>query len=459
VPLFLVAGAIVVEEGGPLSHAAIVARELGVPAVVNVPGIVDRLTRVAGDATVTVDGSTGEVSLHAGGETEPASGVAPLRRLPVAIDASPGGLHVFVTGLIGVGATLSVVVALTEAVGSARGRARIRRRAEPIAQMAAAGVIEGFEAVAAHPVGVRARRWYAIAAALLLLVAAAFGARSAIGYWQSDPDGVGTTLGWAAGCMSSATLAAAGGTAAAAARRWPRVPAVVRRVTGRRLAGPRLVELLGRRAVTVAATGFGVVALLAALVAVRFGPLERFDRWLYDRMDAGGGAERWAPDWMNVLGKPAVVVALAVVLAVISFRCRVFAPSIPLAIVTAGLTVLSLTWLTMRDRPELGGHAGEHNSFPGGHAAQLTILFGVLPLVVRVLTGRRWVHGSVRVLSTALLAVLLADTVRTGGHWPTDQVAGALIGVALLAVVHGYVAHADHSGCRPHPPIAGSRRR
>jgi pyruvate,water dikinase len=35
-PLFLVAAGVVTELGGPLSHAAIVARELGVPTVVNV---------------------------------------------------------------------------------------------------------------------------------------------------------------------------------------------------------------------------------------------------------------------------------------------------------------------------------------------------------------------------------------------------------------------------------------
>jgi pyruvate,water dikinase len=62
--LFLEAGAIVVEEGGPLSHAAIVARELGVPAVVNVRGATDRLSDVA---SVTVDGDRGLVLLH---ETE-----------------------------------------------------------------------------------------------------------------------------------------------------------------------------------------------------------------------------------------------------------------------------------------------------------------------------------------------------------------------------------------------------
>ncbi len=61
-PLFLAAGAIIVEEGGPLSHAAIVARELGLPAVLNIPGIVDRLD--AGTHDVTVDGTAGTVTIH-----------------------------------------------------------------------------------------------------------------------------------------------------------------------------------------------------------------------------------------------------------------------------------------------------------------------------------------------------------------------------------------------------------
>jgi phosphohistidine swiveling domain-containing protein len=58
-PMFLLAGAIVVEQGGPLSHAAIVARELGIPAVLNVPGIVAALD--GRRHTVTVDGDRGVV--------------------------------------------------------------------------------------------------------------------------------------------------------------------------------------------------------------------------------------------------------------------------------------------------------------------------------------------------------------------------------------------------------------
>jgi pyruvate,water dikinase len=59
-PLFLRAGAIVVERGGPLSHAAIVARELGVPAVLNVAGA----TAALDGRTVTVDGDAGVVTMH-----------------------------------------------------------------------------------------------------------------------------------------------------------------------------------------------------------------------------------------------------------------------------------------------------------------------------------------------------------------------------------------------------------
>lgn len=58
-PLFLRASAIVMEVGGYLSHGAIVAREFGIPAVVNVPGIMELVRD--GDLLV-VDGDRGVVS-------------------------------------------------------------------------------------------------------------------------------------------------------------------------------------------------------------------------------------------------------------------------------------------------------------------------------------------------------------------------------------------------------------
>jgi pyruvate,water dikinase len=59
-PLFVGAAAIIVESGGLLSHAAIIARELGIPMVVRAP---HATTRIADGALVEVDGVTGVVTV------------------------------------------------------------------------------------------------------------------------------------------------------------------------------------------------------------------------------------------------------------------------------------------------------------------------------------------------------------------------------------------------------------
>lgn len=56
-PLFGIAAAVVTETGGPLSHAAIVAREVGIPAVLAVRGA----TQALDGRLVEVDGYTGVV--------------------------------------------------------------------------------------------------------------------------------------------------------------------------------------------------------------------------------------------------------------------------------------------------------------------------------------------------------------------------------------------------------------
>ncbi|MBI4854547.1 MAG: pyruvate, phosphate dikinase [Acidobacteria bacterium] len=57
-PLFLRASAVVMEIGGFLSHGAIVAREYGLPAVVNIPNL---LSLIKNDDKIIVDGDKGEV--------------------------------------------------------------------------------------------------------------------------------------------------------------------------------------------------------------------------------------------------------------------------------------------------------------------------------------------------------------------------------------------------------------
>jgi pyruvate,water dikinase len=59
-PLLRLVGAVVTEEGGMLNHCSIVARELGIPAVVGIEGAT---RRIGEGALVTVDGSAGAVHI------------------------------------------------------------------------------------------------------------------------------------------------------------------------------------------------------------------------------------------------------------------------------------------------------------------------------------------------------------------------------------------------------------
>jgi pyruvate,water dikinase len=56
------AGAIVTEEGGPLCHAAVIARELGLPAVIGASGA---MSLVPDGATIEVDPKAGRVTVLA----------------------------------------------------------------------------------------------------------------------------------------------------------------------------------------------------------------------------------------------------------------------------------------------------------------------------------------------------------------------------------------------------------
>ena len=57
-----IAGAVVTAEGGPLSHAAVLARELGIPAVVGASGVLD----LHDGALVEVDPRVGAVRVLTG---------------------------------------------------------------------------------------------------------------------------------------------------------------------------------------------------------------------------------------------------------------------------------------------------------------------------------------------------------------------------------------------------------
>lgn len=60
VPLFSLASGVLVERGSTLSHAAVVSREMGLPAIVGIPGL---MSRIKDGQKITMDGSSGVIEL------------------------------------------------------------------------------------------------------------------------------------------------------------------------------------------------------------------------------------------------------------------------------------------------------------------------------------------------------------------------------------------------------------
>lgn len=60
-PLFSIAAGVITEVGGALSHAAIVAREYGIPAVL---GVASARARIVNGDLITIDGTAGTITMH-----------------------------------------------------------------------------------------------------------------------------------------------------------------------------------------------------------------------------------------------------------------------------------------------------------------------------------------------------------------------------------------------------------
>jgi len=464
-PLFMSAGAVIVEQGGPLSHAAIVARELGMPAVANVPGIIARLNREEQPSTVVVDGSTGVVVIESTDEADdprplvgagspgratPSIGAVPpvgfvARRLPSKRWDDLGmPMNVFVAGLMGAGALMSVLVGLTESISSSRGKERLFRKAHPVAAMMAEGAVNGYDAVTASATGLRPRRQYLLGSIVLGIVAAFLVISSSDAYFSEN----GSVGGWGLSLSGAVTVAAMSAVAGIAALRWPNVPAIVRRIApahpARATSTWASVPRVGRAAIATLLSFVAIGALL--VIFAESWVLEIDERIYFDWLEAGQDVDRIGPEWFNTIGQPIPSITIALLVSLMTLRCRVVAMAFPLAIVAGGLANLTLSWLTHRERPPFSAHAGEFTSYPGGHSIQLPLLLLILPLAIYLVSGSKLARNVTAILAVSVWAVAWTDTVRTGGHWPIDQVAGLFIALSLLIVVYSVAHHATHHG-------------
>ena len=160
--------------------------------------------------------------------------------------------------------------------------------------------------------------------------------------------------------------------------------------------------------------------IMRRLVASRTATLDRLTEW-----------GTWFAETIPVLVITAVVTAFA--------RWKTGRWSVPLAfaaaIGTEKLIYLLASVIVQRDRPPVPtlGETYATASFPSGHVGSAIAMYGGIALVAGVITGRRAVRLSLFVVALAVTAIVAYCRMYRGFHFPTDVIAGFVLGAICLA--------------------------
>ncbi|MBP2623400.1 phosphatase PAP2 family protein [Streptococcus oricebi] len=105
----------------------------------------------------------------------------------------------------------------------------------------------------------------------------------------------------------------------------------------------------------------------------------------------------------------------------------------------AGLLVLFIKNIYQRPRPAIIHLVVEKGySFPSSHALAATLLIGSLIIISRQRLGKNRLSYLVQALLASFILLLLLSRVYLGVHYPTDVLAGLILGFALLNIEYPF---------------------
>jgi membrane-associated phospholipid phosphatase len=205
----------------------------------------------------------------------------------------------------------------------------------------------------------------------------------------------------------------------------------------------RTVVAAANRLVPAALVVWGLYALLGYLIThqLKNSALTRWDASV-DRTLAAHRSSGWntVTHYATFAAETTTVIALGVVVFVLlRLRLKRWRESWFIAIALIGeVTIFVCTTLVVdRARPSVQHLDGAPptSSFPSGHTAASVALYGSLAVLAWSASRRGWVRGLFTVLAVAVPIAVAGSRLYRGMHFPTDVMAGALLGILWLTIV------------------------
>ena len=136
---------------------------------------------------------------------------------------------------------------------------------------------------------------------------------------------------------------------------------------------------------------------------------------------------------VTLLGSPNLSLVIGVVGVAVLWRwCRASAVTVGALLAAAFVVDITLKLVVDRPRPPNPLVGTALGSFPSGHVIHAVVLFGLVPMLLWVVTNRRSLLRFGFVVFAVGVSAVAISRVSLGAHWPSDVIVSVFIGLSLL---------------------------